>query len=570
MNQELRFLLAISLMILVLVGTNILFPPIPTEELDPTLGADSVPVSVEPGTSDSTPAGVPQSAAPRLPAEAMPVEAPAVDEPEPTVPAREVVVETPLQRLVFSNYGAVLVSAQLPEFESFAREGRVELLPVEDGALGARVEVAGQLVDLTAFPFEVTPAEGLRLSEGSAPQDLTFRYRHPDQPFSFEVTYTFRSDDYLIDVEARIGGVDRPLLLTDLGYGIAYNETKPSEEARSIAYSVNHLQDGVTSVMLSRVDETQVTTGPFVWAALKSKYFLMAVLPGGEGDTETYLGGLTAEPFSGEDNAHVWVTQPTGTDGLARYRLFLGPQNFDRLSAFGNDLEDVNPYGWKVFRPIIRPFVGIVMFVLTGLHNVLGLSYGWVLVVFGVLMRVVLFPLNHKAMRAQMNNMAVQPLLQDIQKRYKDQPERLQKEMMKLYKEHGFNPLAGCLPMLLPWPVLITLFFVFQNTIELRGVPFLWIPSLSAPDPLYILPLVLGLSMFLMQWINVRVTPQVNPQMKMMMWIFPIMFTFIFLNFASGLNLYYAVANIAMLPQQMWIAKERAKVRPLQPAADSD
>jgi YidC/Oxa1 family membrane protein insertase len=157
--------------------------------------------------------------------------------------------------------------------------------------------------------------------------------------------------------------------------------------------------------------------------------------------------------------------------------------------------------------------------------------------------------------------MAVQPLVQEIQSKYKDNPERLQKEMMKLYKEHGFNPLAGCLPMLLPWPVLIALFFVFQNTIEFRGVPFLWLPDLSAPDPLYLLPLFLGVSMFLMQWVSMRSVEQTNPQMKMMMYIMPVMMVFIFFRLASGLNLYYATANIATIPQQVWIAKERRKVR---------
>ncbi len=185
------------------------------------------------------------------------------------------------------------------------------------------------------------------------------------------------------------------------------------------------------------------------------------------------------------------------------------------------------------------------------------------------MMRVLLFPLNQKAMRSQMKNMAVQPLLQEIQAKYKDQPEKLQKEMMKLYKEHGFNPLAGCLPMLLPWPILITLFFVFQNTIELRGEPFLWLPNLSAADPLYILPVLLGLSMFLMQWIMLRSQEAPNPQMKMMMWMMPGMMMFIFLNLASGLNLYYATANLTTLPQQYWIAKERQKIQAAQPSAKS-
>jgi YidC/Oxa1 family membrane protein insertase len=181
-------------------------------------------------------------------------------------------------------------------------------------------------------------------------------------------------------------------------------------------------------------------------------------------------------------------------------------------------------------------------------------------VVFGVLMRVILWPLNQKAMRAQMRNMAVQPLVKEIQTKYKDNPERMQKEMMRLYKEYGFNPLAGCLPMLLPWPVLIALFFVFQNTIELRGVPFYWLPDLSAKDPLFILPVFLALSMFSLQWISMKSMPQSNPQMKMMMWFMPLFFGFIFMQFPSGLNLYYATANIATIPQQLLIARERKRV----------
>jgi YidC/Oxa1 family membrane protein insertase len=173
----------------------------------------------------------------------------------------------------------------------------------------------------------------------------------------------------------------------------------------------------------------------------------------------------------------------------------------------------------------------------------------------------VLFPLYHKAMKAQLRNMAVQPLLKDIQTRHKDNPERMQKELMKLYKEHGFNPLAGCWPMLLPWPILIALFFVFQNTIELRGVPFAWLPDLAAKDPLFILPLLLGVSMFLLQWISIRVLDEVQPQMKMLMYVLPVVMVVIFANFPSGLNLYYLTANVATLPQSWWIANERLKMQ---------
>jgi len=269
------------------------------------------------------------------------------------------------------------------------------------------------------------------------------------------------------------------------------------------------------------------------------------------------------------DRVDVSVTQSVGTDSTFAYRLFAGPQEYARLASLGEDMDEVNPYGYRWVQPVVRPIVAVIMAVLTFLHHQLRIGYGWVLILFGVLMRVVLWPLNQKAMKAQLRNMAVQPLLQEIQAKFKDQPERLQKEMMKLYKEHGFNPLAGCLPMLLPWPVLIALFFVFENTIELRGVSFLWMPDLSAPDPRYILPIFLGLSMFLMQWVTMRSLPQSNSQMKIMMWVMPIMMVFIFFRLPSGLNLYYATANLATIPQQIWIANERKKVQPIKASGSS-
>ena len=277
--------------------------------------------------------------------------------------------------------------------------------------------------------------------------------------------------------------------------------------------------------------------------------------------TLVIVGGLIVSRGEIDGRVRIGAAQTVANDGSFAYRLFMGPQEYARLSSLGQGLEEVNPYGWRFFRPVIRPFVSIILTILVFLHTQLTWGYGWVLVFFGVLMRVVLFPLNHKAMKAQLRNMAVQPLVQEIQKKYKDNPEKLQKEMMRLYKEHGFNPLAGCLPMLLPWPVLIALFFVFQNTIELRGVDFLWLPDLSAKDPYFILPVLLAISMFLMQWVSLRSLDAPNPQMKMMMYIMPPMMLVIFANLASGLNLYYATANLATVPQQIWIAKERKKMR---------
>src|SRR3954464_3958057 len=192
------------------------------------------------------------------------------------------------------------------------------------------------------------------------------------------------------------------------------------------------------------------------------------------------------------------------------------------------------------------------------MHEHLHLAYGFVLITFGILVRLLLWPLNQKAMRANMQLQAVQPLMKEIQERYKNDPQKSQQEMFKLYKEHGVNPLGGCWPMLLPMPVLFALFFVFQNTIELRGASFLWLPDLSRPDPYYIIPVIMGLSMFGLSKVG-QLGMEPNPQMKTMLYVMPAVMTFLFVNFASGLNLYYAVSNIASIPQQWMLARERVK-----------
>jgi YidC/Oxa1 family membrane protein insertase len=166
-----------------------------------------------------------------------------------------------------------------------------------------------------------------------------------------------------------------------------------------------------------------------------------------------------------------------------------------------------------------------------------------------------------------MKNMEMQPILQartkELQERYKNDPAKQQQEMFALYKELGVSPfsmLSGCLPMLVPMPVLITLFFVFRSAIEFRGTSFWWLPDLSLADPWHILPIFLVLSMFALQWVSTRMSGmEQNPQAQTMMYIMPLMMGFLFFRFPSGLNLYYATTNLASLPQQLLIARERKK-----------
>jgi len=577
MNFQARLVLTFLLMFLVVVITSWLFPPpIPDEAIsaDSATGAEVV--------TETEPSTVPVPTMPEI--APSPSEVPETVEAEALPEEKRVVVSSPLYRFEFSNFGARLHVAEMSQFEALNQDGLVDLIPDgTEGYLGQKLVVGSDTLDLSRVPFTVEPEDGLVLEAGAAAQILRFTYQHPTSSFRFETEYEFSPDEYTIRVRGRASGVDRPQLLTDLGDGLAFVEADSAMEAREMGYVYNHVQEGINETLTSKA-ERMIVEGPLLWGALRNKFFLLAILAGESNEAvteESYLGGLVVEvdtlvyrSFWGRENSRaagfqVTAAQVVGAEGDFAYRLFFGPQDFEMLSAIGWDMQNVNPYGWSFFQTILKPFVSLITKILIWVHSNLNLGYGWVLILFGVGMRIVLFPLNQKAMKSQLKNMAVQPLMKEIQEKYKDNPEKLTKEMKKLYTEHGFNPLGGCLPMLLPWPMLIAFFFVFQSTIELRGVPFLWLPDLSTKDPTYVLPFFLGASMFLMQYVSYKSMDTPNPQMKMMMYMMPPFMIFIFMNLASGLNLYYATANIATIPQQMYIARERKKMQGMKPLGRS-
>lgn len=558
MKESGRFVLAILLMVVVIVGSNRLFapeiPPAPQptpDEVVPAAGEGAAAAEVAgAGTSTPTPAVVSPGGG------AVVTQAASTEFQE-----EPVVVSSPLYRYTFSTRGGAVVGAELLQYPSSVREGPVNLVPEGGtGLIGYRVRIGDRFVDLRDLAFRPEGATELRLEEGDAPATLWFAHTDANSGARVRIGYTFSPDDYLIQVKGEVHGAGqggKRYLLIELGPTLAVHEANRAEDERSLAYVVNGHRGGIESVPLRSVKGERIEEGPHRWVALKNKYFVAAVLDEG-GTREGGLGGVMASPVGQPHSAQVTTTLPVESDGSFSYRLYIGPQEHGRLAAIGDGFQDVNPYGWSFLRPIIRPLGHLITWALVGMHNTLDLAYGWVLILFGVLIRVILWPLNTRAMRASMRNMELQPKIREIQEKYKDDRERLGREMQRLMKEEGFNPLGGCLPMLIPFPVLITLFFVFQNTIEFRGTSFLWLPDLSAADPYFVLPILLGITMFVLQWISTRALPP-NPQTKMMMYIMPIVMTVIFLKLASGLIVYYVAQNVASLPQQVLIARERRR-----------
>jgi len=549
-----RLLFAIGLMLLVALAPSIIWPPDrPAGDGPGAPPADTGMVAAD--TSVTAPDRARDEAPPSPPVaapSAMVMTTPSGD----STPERVVVVESPLYEYRFSTRGARLVGVTLRDYRSLVAgdSGQAQLLPHDTRFLSLAFVAGGDTLPFAAHAF-VPEAEEVHVGAGGA--TLVWRGAVGARPV--RLTYRFQPDQYVFEVEGQIEGGAEGVLTVGLGPRLRSVDADTVMDIRS--YGVVTKANRTERLDFRSLDpgERRELVGPFEWVAIKSKYFVAALLALEPGQSQ--FGGALAvggEPTGRFDtDVNVTASMPS-SDGRFRMQAYVGPQEYKRLKRIGHDFDDVNPYGW-IFRPIIRPVVDyLILPLLLWMHETMHLAYGWVLIVFGIAVRVVLWPLNQKAMRSSMAMQAIQPEMKALQERYKNDPPRLQQEMLKLYREHGANPLGGCVPMLIPMPVLFALFFVFANTIEFRGVSFLWLPDLSRADPFYIIPIVMGASMFVLSWLGQRGMPP-NPQAKMMMYLMPGMFTFLFLRFSSGLNLYYAVSNIASLPQQWLIARERQK-----------
>jgi YidC/Oxa1 family membrane protein insertase len=516
-----------------------------------------------------------------LPARAAPAPNPAIGpRPEPStpqpsatptdVPEDTVTVRSELYTYRFSTKGARLISAELRQYKSMRKDekGQVaQILRPNGDLLGLALLIGRDTIRLSGHSFQPS-AEALDVTAAGTALSWTAAV---DSAIRVELTYTFAPNEYRLGVRGQIYGLgpNGGTLLVGLGPGLRNTESDSVEHSRELGLVTKDTRSQITRFAKLRPNEPVTLPGPFEWVAVKSKYFAVAVLAAdsarpGRGRIAGVAAKATDVLHRSPETADIWAGLSLASAGTFDYSAYVGPMEYPRLRAIGHDFDDINPYGWAWLRPIIRPVAIGARWLLVWLHESLGLAYGLGLVVFGFMIRLLLWPLNQKAMRASMAMQAIQPLQKEIQEKYQGDPQRQQQEMFKLYREHKVNPFSGCWPLLLPWPILIALFFVFQNSIELRGQSFLWIPDLSRPDPLYIIPVLMAVSMFGVSKVGQMGMPP-NPQAKMMLYFMPVMMLVLFLNFASGLNLYYAVQNLASIPQQWLIAKERMKNAALMP-----
>ena len=386
-----------------------------------------------------------------------------------------------------------------------------------------------------------------------------------DQNYLIEKRLTFHPNSYSIDMFLNLSELSDIIHLGNYAVtwsgGLPQTENNPKDELTWFGgyvyqagkpYAFEKLSSGIK-------DDPSYwgkVSGNTDWIAVRSKYFVSALIPEeGTGPVEVNLGKARDNQNVYSYKAHFQAKEPG-----SRLSLYLGPLEYKRIKDLGVGLSSIMNFGIAPIRPISKGVLWLLKF----LHQFIP-NYGLVLVLFSVFVKILVYPLTKKSYQSTKEMQAIQPLVAELKEKHKKDPTKLNKATMRLYKEHGVNPLGGCLPLLLQMPLLFALFQVFRSTIELRNAPFVfWINDLSGPDivyhlpfslPIYgdhiaVLPLIMGITMFLQQ----KMMPtQASGQQKFMAYFMTGFFILLFNNFPSGLNLYYTLFNVFTILQQKYL-----------------
>jgi YidC/Oxa1 family membrane protein insertase len=405
--------------------------------------------------------------------------------------------------------------------------------------------------------------------------------------FEFEVIFTLPSSNggqLVKEMKFKNGeyGFESSIQLNNLGsvianyqyevaweHGVCYAEHNSVDEssfAAAYAFAANELSE----IDASKVDvKTQKEfTGAIDWIATRNKYFAVAIIPTSTASEGAYLEGTCrAVQNNGLLESYavsLKMTYKGDSNEKCTFKIFLGPLQHGDLKSYGKGLESIMSLGWAW---LVRPISEYIMLpVFTAIHFVVP-NWGLVIIIFSIIIKIALHPLSKSQMTSMKKMQKLQPLMDELREKYKDDPQKMNQSIMNLYKEYGVNPAGGCLPLLLQLPIMYALYSVFRGAIELRQAGFIgWITDLSVPDVIYRLPmklpligiqevsgiaLLMGITMFFQTKMTTK-----DPRQKAMVWIMPIMMTFLFNGFPSGLNLYYAVFNILSIGQQVLINKQ--------------
>ncbi len=482
-----------------------------------------------------------------------------------SLPEQTVTVETELFSARLSTRGAGLTSFVLKNYD-YLDNGGVEMVH-SDGMTVPNFRFDRGQFSLDKLNFEV---DRTRMDlAGNDSGRVTFSYTFPTGETITE-SWVFFADSYAFGIEFNFDGIST-LGLTDY-YEIFFEPgLEPTEKDvkgdldnfKAYAFMGGDVEKFDDFNDENRIEED--LNGVTEWISTRSKYFTAVLMPTSRDASGLLISGDRAKHDKKrgvKGYSHIGIALKmrlaSRNDLFDSYTVYLGPLEYRRLEALGSDLENTLDLGMS----IIRPFSKFVTWLMIQFHKAIP-NYGLVIILFALLVKLVFSPLSYKSMKSMRKMQQIMPRQNEIREKYKGDPQRMQQEIMKLYRTEKINPMSGCLPMLPQIPIFWALFTVFRYTIELRGQPFFWwMQDLSQPDPIYILPVLMAVSMFVQQKMTVK-----DPKQKMMIYLFPGLFLIWGIGFPAGLCLYWSVTNILSLFEAVFVHKRHLPAT-TQPAAD--
>jgi YidC/Oxa1 family membrane protein insertase len=474
--------------------------------------------------------------------------------------AREITIETKFYRVTISTKGATFTSYVLKKFrESVEPDApQKELVPQDLNTGLIRTSLDQQsVVGLDAAVFSVDrPESDILVSDTK--QSLAFEWDAGDGT-TLTKTYTFDPDSYLIDLKVVLSNASERMIKDNLVLSIRNRVV--DDRAYGFVGPSALIDDQLKQVKIKKIEDNREHSGRIKWIGVEDRYFLSSIVPGDQTNGRMRLDVI--------DNLVVnQLVTPTfellpGEQKEAHFLVFMGPKSMELLNSLGHGLGKALNFGF--FNFIAKP----CLWFMNQIHSVIP-NYGIAIILLTICTKILLWPLGNKSYKSMSEMKKLQPLMTEIREKYKGDKQKMNQELMALYRTYKVNPMGGCLPMILQIPVFFALYRMLYQAIELRHAPFLlWINDLSAPDRLFdfgvsipfmeppygipVLTIIMGASMILQQKMS---PPPGDPTQAKMMMLMPVVFTFIFINFSSGLVLYWLVNNVLSISQQYYVQKK--------------
>lgn len=484
-----------------------------------------------------------------------------------------ITIDSPLYKGVIDTAGARFVSWELKNYQSSTNGDNNDLVNMfSDTQTGfnALLQVKGVTVP-EFIPYQFNGGNSVTISEGST-KELDFSWTSPEG-IKVNNIFEFDSSSYLVKQKFEITNssgdlIQERVVVRWLGKVQAVGMT--GGDSNTFIVQVSESVERVDS----EPDNTESFKGVINWFGFSEKYFMSSFLPETGAETVVEINPTSKEGQIIAQFAYPGSSIPSGKSSLRTWEVYMGPLEPKLLKPIGYDLDSAINYGWFGF--LAKPMLQFLEWLNTYFHN-----YGISIIVITIIIRALFFPLTVKSMvsmkQMQIKTEKVKPEMDALKEKYKDDKSKQNTELMALYSKHGINPLSqlgGCLPLLIQFPVFIAIYDILRHSIDLRHSPFLWIPDLSEPDMLFmipvidipfrLLPIIMGAAWFLSQKMTPMSTAMggenMRLQMKMMQYM-PIIFVFLFWNLPSGLVLYWTVSNMLSIVQQVYVNRKVATLQ---------